>query len=205
MALPSLPPLPHPIAIFPQFTARQCECLKLRERMLSLSGDSFHVNTHPGNQGVLQVQGSAFSLSGRKQVCDMSGQHLFTIRKQHFSIPATYYAEDPSGNKFFEVAGKWSFGKSKAVGLFSYPDPQTGQPKQARLNMVGDFFDRHADIVDEASGQPVARIDRKFFNARELLGGQQTYVVTVAQGMDLALIVAMCICLDERRNEGKNG
>ena len=76
--------------------------------------------------------------------------------------------------------------------------------KQARLNMVGDFFDRYADIVDEASGQPVARIDRKFFNARQLLGGQQTYIVTVAQGMDLALIAAMCICLDERRNEGKN-
>ncbi len=68
--------------------------------------------------------------------------------------------------------------------------------------MKGDFFSRRVDITDEATGQVVARIDRKFFNARELLGGQQTYAVTVAQGMDLAVIVAMCICLDERRNEG---
>lgn len=67
--------------------------------------------------------------------------------------------------------------------------------------MKGDFFDRKADITDEATGQTVATIDRKFFNARELLGGQQTYIVTCAAGIDMAIICAMCICLDERRNE----
>jgi alkaline phosphatase D len=67
--------------------------------------------------------------------------------------------------------------------------------------MKGNFFDTCADITDSKSGQIVARIDRKLFNARDLFGGQQTYVVSVAQGVDLALMVAMCICLDERRNE----
>lgn len=67
--------------------------------------------------------------------------------------------------------------------------------------MKGDFFDRKASITDEATGQVVAVIDRQFLNARELLGGQQTYHVTVAPNVDLAIIVAMCICLDERRNE----
>lgn len=67
--------------------------------------------------------------------------------------------------------------------------------------MKGNFFDTYADITDSRTGQPVARIDRKMLNARELLTSQQTYVVTVAQGVDLALVTAMCICLDERRNE----
>ena len=67
--------------------------------------------------------------------------------------------------------------------------------------MKGNFFDTYADITNVKTGQPVARIDRQMLNARELLTGQQTYVVTVAQGVDLALITAMCICLDERRNE----
>lgn len=111
------------------------------------------------------------------------------------------YAEDPQGTKFFEVQGKWSFGSSKAVGVFSYKDQKTGQLREGRLAMKGDFFDRKADIKDEATGQTVATIDRKFFNARELLGGQQTYVVTCAPGIDMAIICAMCICLDERRNE----
>jgi uncharacterized protein YxjI len=75
--------------------------------------------------------------------------------------------------------------------------------KEARLAMKGDWLDRRADIKDEATGQTVATIDRQFLNARQILGGQQTYVVTVAPGMDMAIICAMCICLDERRNEGK--
>ena len=67
--------------------------------------------------------------------------------------------------------------------------------------MKGNFLDTYADIRNAKTGQSVARIDRKMFNARELFTSQQTYVVTVAQGVDLALITAMCICLDERRNE----
>lgn len=69
--------------------------------------------------------------------------------------------------------------------------------------MKGNFLDTHANITDEATEQPVAHIDREFFNARQLLGGQQTYVVTVAPNVDMALIAAMCICLDEKRNEEK--
>lgn len=92
-----LPPLPHPIAIFPQFTARQCENIKLREKLMSLSGDSFYIELYPSNQPLLQVQGTTFSLSGRKAVADMQGNALFTIRKQTFSIPSTYVstAESP--------------------------------------------------------------------------------------------------------------
>jgi uncharacterized protein YxjI len=196
-----LVPLPSPIALFQQFVARQTETLILKEKVLSLSGDSFSIKTHPGQQPVFSVAGDAFSLSGRKTVTDISGTPLFQIRKQHFKIPATYYAENLQGQKIFEVQGKWSFGSSKAYGLFSYLDQASGQTKQARLFMKGDFFDRRADITDEATGHVVAMIDRQFLNARQLLGGQQTYAVTVAPGMDLAVIVAMCICLDERRNE----
>lgn len=67
--------------------------------------------------------------------------------------------------------------------------------------MKGDFFDTSADITCETTGQLVATIDRKFFNAREIFGGQQTYVVTVAPNVDMTLVAAMCICLDERKNE----
>jgi uncharacterized protein YxjI len=33
--------------------------------------------------------------------------------------------------------------------------------------------------------------------------GQQTYTVSVAPGVDMALVAAMCICLDEKNNEAK--
>ena len=67
--------------------------------------------------------------------------------------------------------------------------------------MKGDFFDTHAEITCERTGATVARIDRQFFNAAELLGDSQTYAVTIAEGVDMALIAGVCITLDERRNE----
>ena len=46
----------------------------------------------------------------------------------------------------------------------------------------------------------VAQVDREFFNARQLLADRQSYAVTVAPGVDVALIVPMMVCLDERRD-----
>jgi uncharacterized protein YxjI len=49
----------------------------------------------------------------------------------------------------------------------------------------------------------VARIDRKLFSGNDMFFGQQTYAVSVAPGVDMALIAALCICLDEVNNEKK--
>lgn len=67
--------------------------------------------------------------------------------------------------------------------------------------MKGGWFDHSADIVDEKTGNPVARIDRKLLSGRDLIFDQQTYAVVVAPGVDAALIAALCICFDEKNNE----
>ena len=90
-------------------------------------------------------------------------------------------------------------GTSKTLGTFQ--NTITNMPEV--LLMKGNFFDTNANITNEQTGAVVAQIDRKLFNARELLGGQQTYSVNVAPGMDMALIVAMVVCLDEKRNDNK--
>lgn len=67
--------------------------------------------------------------------------------------------------------------------------------------MEGSWLDTSADIVDEASGAHIARIDRKLLKGREIFGGQQTYALIVSPGVDMALMAALCICLDEKNNE----
>ncbi|KAH9901769.1 DUF567-domain-containing protein [Xylariomycetidae sp. FL2044] len=193
--VPILRAYPQPMGMFQPFIAQQSETLVLKEKVMSLSGDSFDIKTIDGRP-VFQVKGETFSLSGRKSVMDMQGHHLFTIRKKHLRLMATYYAEDPSGNVIFELEGKFSLVSSKSIGTFT---SASGKPES--LLMKGDFFDRKADITDVATGEAVATINRKFFNMREIFGNQQTYVVTVAPNVDMAIIVAMCICLDERQNE----
>jgi len=185
------------IGVFPQYIAQKSEQLILKEKVLSLSGDSFTIKTTDGRP-ILQVKGEVMSLSGRKHVMDMQGNLLFDIRKQLIAFHATYYCEDPKGNQFFEVKSKFSIGSSKAIGTFT---STAGSGKQCELVMKGDFFDRKAEITDAATKQLVATIDRKFLNVGEILGGQQTYAVSISPGVDMALIIAMCICLDEKRNE----
>ena len=102
-----LHPYPAPLGLFPGFIARQTETLVIREKVMSFSGDTFTIKMGNG-QPIFQVNGNAFSLSGRKEVLDMSGKHLFTIRKRHLAFHSTYYAEDPAGNQIFEVVGKFS-------------------------------------------------------------------------------------------------
>jgi len=67
------------------------------------------------------------------------------------------------------------------------------------LHVKGDWFDRSANIT--FNDQPVAHISRSFVNVREVFGDKQSYFVTVAPGVDLTLIAAICVCLDERENE----
>jgi uncharacterized protein YxjI len=69
--------------------------------------------------------------------------------------------------------------------------------------MNGNWRDTTAEIVDAQSGAVAARIDRKVFNLREAVMDHQTYYLTVAPGVDVALMVALCVCLDEMQNESK--
>ncbi len=41
------------------------------------------------------------------------------------------------------------------------------------------------------------------FSGKDIFAGKQTYGVEVAPGVDLALIAALCICLDEKHNESR--
>jgi len=107
-----LAPAPQPIGVWNQFIARQSETLILREKVLSLSGDSFDITLQNG-QPILKVQGKVMSISGRKSVYDMAGNHLFDIVKELLHIHATYAAIDPSGRKLLEV--KSSFARKSSL------------------------------------------------------------------------------------------
>lgn len=67
--------------------------------------------------------------------------------------------------------------------------------------MQGNWSDRRAQIIEEQSGQTAAYIDRKRFSGREIVFGQDTYSVAVAPGVDAALIAALCICFDEKKDD----
>jgi uncharacterized protein YxjI len=98
----SLAPAPQPIGVFSQFLAAGPETLVLKEKVLSLSGDSFSIKLANGTP-VLQVEGKVMSLTGRKKMFDMQGNHLCSIVKEHFHLHSTYVVESAKGDKIMEV------------------------------------------------------------------------------------------------------
>ena len=85
---------------------------------------------------------------------------------------------------------------SKATATFTSTDG-----KQDVLEMKGGWLDYAADIMDKTTGTVVARIDRKLLSGKDIFFGQQTYALVVAPNVDMALMAALCICMDEKNNE----
>lgn len=97
-----LNPAPRQVGVFPNFIARQTETLILREKVMSLTGDSFEIKLANG-QPILRVEGKVMSISGRKSVFDMQNNHLFDIVKELLHIHTTFAIENPQGQKIMEV------------------------------------------------------------------------------------------------------
>jgi uncharacterized protein YxjI len=102
MAAVQLQTAPRQVGVFKNLIAAQTETLVLREKVMSLTGDSFDIKLANG-QPILKVEGKVMSISGRKKVFDMHGNHLFSIVKELLHIHATYAVEDPQGVKIMEV------------------------------------------------------------------------------------------------------
>lgn len=98
----NLDPVIEPIAIFEQFVAKEPQTLVLREKVLSVSGNSFEIKFTNG-EPCLKVQGAWVSISGRKRVEDPHGNHLFDITKELLHIHSTYAIKDTNGKKICEV------------------------------------------------------------------------------------------------------
>ncbi|KAF5645448.1 DUF567 domain protein [Fusarium sp. NRRL 52700] len=196
MALPLVPLAlaRHQVGIFPAFITTQTETLIVREQGLSLTGDDFEV-CHVNGQPILKVEGKVMSVSGRKMVYDMRGNHLFSIIKEHFHIRTTYALEDPQRNKFVEVRSSFRLFGSRASATFNSID---GSAEVLEIN--GKWHNYDASIVDTITDNVVACISRRV-SGRDLLCGQQTYALEVRPGVDMALMVALCICWDEKKNE----
>jgi uncharacterized protein YxjI len=98
----NLAPVVEPIAIFDQFVSQEPQTIVLKEKVLSVSGDSFEIKLANG-QPFLKVHGAWISISGRKKVEDANGNHLFDIVKELLHIHTTYAIEDTHRKKICEV------------------------------------------------------------------------------------------------------
>ncbi|CCO30763.1 hypothetical protein BN14_04793 [Rhizoctonia solani AG-1 IB] len=164
-----LVPQNPPLSIMPAYAQNYELTLKLREKRMSLSGDSFEI-TDPQGRPYFQIEGSALSFREKKTLKQADGRPILNIQ-----------------NKLLTIHRQDVQFKNAADG------------RQVQFDLRGSFFDRNAEVT--VDGQPVARISRQFMNSGQLLFDQQTYYLTVAPGVDAAMMVALCVCMDEKSDQ----
>ncbi|KAF2434853.1 hypothetical protein EJ08DRAFT_581425, partial [Tothia fuscella] len=170
----------------------------LKEKAFSFSGDDFTIRTANGVD-ICRCKGTFLSISDRKTFTDMKGREHFTLKNKLLSFHKSFKGIGPDGFELFEVKGHFAFLSHKSSVHFT----NAADGREIELEVRGDWLDRSATIT--CGGQPIASIARSFFTVREIFAGKQTYFVQVAPGVDLALVAAICVCLDESENEKKSG
>jgi hypothetical protein len=76
-----------------RFVTRQRQQLIIREKIFSLSGDSFSIKSVDGGV-VFRVDGDVLSLSNRMHVRDANRNKLFDIRKKLLTLHTAFFCED---------------------------------------------------------------------------------------------------------------
>lgn len=107
----------RPIGVFDQCITPATQVLVLKEKVFSLSRDSFDIQNLNG-QSVFKIDGHHMTVSGRKTLKDAAGAPLFDIVQERLHLHATYVAEDAQGKRLMEV--KNAFKGEQDHGLFSH-------------------------------------------------------------------------------------
>jgi uncharacterized protein YxjI len=102
-----------------------------------MSGDDFSVKDAVTGHTIFHVEGKVFSLSDKKVVKDQSGNPLFTIRKKHLAIKATYQGLEPKTDKvIFTVQSALFALGTKLTATFINA---AGSGQEVTLHLKGDL------------------------------------------------------------------
>ena len=88
---------------------------------------------------------------------------------------------------------------SSVKSIAHFTNAISGQ--QESLFMKANYSSSHATInkgPEPGAGPVVANIDKEHFKMR------REYRLTIPGGVDMALVVAMCVCLDDREESHSN-
>ena len=155
--------------------------------MLSSHSTIHFVNESDGRELELDIKGDWFDRSAK---ITFDGRPVAHITRSFFNV-------------------REMFGDKQTVSFFSLSSLIVPFPSRCFLLLV-EVQNIFSEIrwlcwrfkVKRKTNQPIIRLDLLWLDHRTIADSIQTqYFVTVAPGVDLALIAAICISLDEKENE----
>ena len=150
--------------------------LAIKNNWISLGGSST-VQDVNGND-VLKVKGAVFSLTRKKSLMTLEGQHLYTICNKFFSLfGRTAFVLDEGGNRVAAVRKK----------LISLHDKYIVESSVGRMEITGNIlgYDYHISV----DGKEVGHIARK-------ISLRDSFVLDIDDSVDYRFFVALVIAID---------
>ncbi|KAL5632666.1 hypothetical protein ACGC1H_005571 [Rhizoctonia solani] len=162
MQFSALVPQNPPLGVMPAYAQNHEVTLKLREKSMSLSGDSFEI-TDPQGRPYFKVEGNALSIRSKKTLKQADGRPIFNIQNKLLTIHHQYLVynanESTESEPLFVIKSHFSVTGAKIDVAFR----NAADGREVVFDLRGSFFDRSAEIT--CNGQPIARISRQFMNS----------------------------------------
>lgn len=167
---------------------------KVREKIFSLSGDSFEIKDQNGCTA-FKVNGKVFTLRERKTLLDADGSTLYGMTENIISFRNRMHIFDGAGTKIMTIRRKHIISLYKGtVQIWNGPADE-GKPA---FEIVGSVIRKNFKIIDKQTGQEAANICKKWINFQNIVLNKDIYFVRVNPGYNTALMVFLAVAVDEQ-------
>ena len=173
--------------IAPQYRAAGPTKLFIKEKKMSLSGDSARIKDEHGNT-IFTIDAHLMTISDRRTLADSQGNVIGQLRRKKTpGIHETYYIGTPTDDKKCAVKLKGILNPIKCDAHIMVGGTNVGE-------VSGNWRAKKFSIY--VKGYLVAQVHRKT-SLGAILMDADTYCIQVEPGVDLAFISLVTIALDE--------
>ncbi|DBA00471.1 TPA: hypothetical protein N0F65_002714 [Lagenidium giganteum] len=179
--------------------SQQPVTLHLKEKMF----DDFSIRDANTQQVMFRIQGSIVSLSGRKILLNTRNQPILLMKRQLLSFSPRYDLFANGDESRLHATAKCKITMFESRMSMPFTNVVTREPCVVGLD--GDWLSRTAVIWlqrgNSSVRMPVAKIYRPTSTVRNMFLDLQDYYIDIAPGVDAAVIVMLCVMLDEDKND----
>ena len=170
---------------------------EVKEKIFSLSGDSFKIRKLDDDTELFQVKGTAFDPKETKILRDANGDPIYKLYENALSLrDRMYIANEKNGEVAYTLRKKGFLPvrDNSIVNVWAGEDI-TGEPT---FIIKGCFLKRNFSIIDAAIGETIAFVAKELFTLNKFLLNKDNYILTVQPGFDTALFVMLAVAIDEQ-------
>lgn len=161
--------------------------------------DNFEVLKLPDSTLSFDIRGNVLARDCKKIILDQNANKLFAMTEDVNTLLQVMYIFDYRTRRVYTLRKKGFFPGFGRSSLFVWEGK--GDSGNPLLEITCTAFRTKFNIVDRSTNLSLATFTRSAGNAKRVLTGADTYVLTVLPGMDSAFLTMLVVCCDEHYSD----